>query len=183
MLRFMMGDTSEDSVSDLDAVVFNAIDDMLDTTRLSILVGEADHHYKNHVLPLKSHAETQLKELELTVLPGLPHAEIGAVYRQFLTANIQQELSEAGEEAVPFTFRRSGEDPAALRLEVRIPVGWELASRLFCGAESVARTPYGTESHAQWDGIPAGRYRARVFLRNPKDDIVRAFTTPWVTLP
>lgn len=182
MLRFIMGDTSEDSVTALDAVVFNAIDDMLDTTRLSILVGEADHHYKSHVLPLKSYAETQKKQIELTVLPGLPHAEIGAVYRQFLTANIQQELTGAGEEAVPFTFGRSGEDPETLCLEVQVPVGWELASRLFCGAEPVARTPYGADGKALWKGIPAGRYRARVFLRHSEDDVVRGFTTPWVTL-
>ncbi|WP_326965655.1 heparinase II/III domain-containing protein [Arthrobacter sp. CG_A4] len=183
ILRFMTGDTSEDSVSALDEVVFNAIDDMLDTTRLSILVGEADHHYKNHVLPLKSYAETQLKDLELTVLPGLPHAEIGAVYGQFLTANIQQEISGSGEEAVPYSFRRSSEDPAGLCLEVQLPVGWELASRLFRGVESVARTPFGNDNKARWSAKPAGRYRARVFLRNPKEDVVRSFTTPWVTLP
>ncbi|MHA7221493.1 heparinase II/III domain-containing protein [Arthrobacter sp. RHLT1-20] len=183
MLRFMMGDTGEDAVNALDAVVFDALEGMLDTTRLSILVGEADHHYKNHVLPLKSYADANHKALELTVLPGLPHAEIGAVYRQFLTGNIQQEISGAGEEAVPYTFLPSGADPAGLCLEVRLPAGWELASRLFCGAESIARIPYGPESTALWTDIPAGRYRARVFLRNPADDVVRSFTTPWVTLP
>lgn len=183
MLRFMTGSTSEESVSALDAVVFDAIKKMPETTRLSILVGAADHHYKNHVLPLKSYAESQQKEIELTVLPGLPHAEIGAVYRQFLTSSIQQEISGTGEEVVPFSFQRSGENPKALCLDVQVPVGWELASRLFCGAESIARTPYGTEGHALWEGIPAGRYRVRVFLRNPADAAVRAFTTHWVTLP
>lgn len=183
ILRFIMGDVSEESVRALDTVVFRAIEDMQNTTRLSILVGEADHHYKNHVLPLKSYADKHQKELDLTVLPGLPHAEIGAVYRQFLAANIQQEISGAGEEAVPYTFRRTPEDPDAISLDVMVPAGWELASRLFCGAEPVARTPYGATSTALWKGFPAGRYRARVFLRNPEEQVVRAFTTPWVTLP
>ncbi|WP_457962726.1 heparinase II/III family protein [Arthrobacter sp. D1-29] len=183
MLEFMMGDTSDRSVNVLDAVVFEAIDDMLDSTRLSILVGEADHHYKNHVLPLKSHAENCQKQLDLTVLPGLPHAEIGAVYRQFLTSKIEQEISESGEETVPFTFQKSGGDPAAISLDVFMPAGWQLASRLYCGTESVARKPYSSDSTALWREMPAGRYRARVFVRNPEDDDVRAFTTPWVTLP
>lgn len=183
ILSFMTGDTHADKVDELDSVVFNAIEDMLDTTRLSILVGEADHHYKNHVLPLKSYADAKHKNLELTVLPGLPHAEIGAVYRQFLTENIQQELSGVREEAIPYTFLPSGADPAGLCLEVRVPAGWELASRLFCGAESIARIPYSTESTVVWKEMPAGRYRARVFLRNPADDVVRSFTTPWVILP
>ncbi|MGK3958313.1 heparinase II/III domain-containing protein [Arthrobacter sp. R4] len=183
ILGFIMGDTSAGSVRALDAVVFEAIDDMLETTRLSILVGEADHHYKNHVLPLKSYAESQHKRLDVTVLPGLPHAEIGAVYRQFLTSRIQHEIAEAGDGAVPFVFRRSDIDSAALSLDVLMPAGWELASRLYCGSEPVARTPYGSDSSALWNEMPAGRYRARVFVRNPEDDIVRAFTTPWVTLP
>lgn len=183
MLGFMMGDTSEASVSALDAVVFEAVDDMLDTTRLSILVGEADHHYKNHVLPLKSYAENHQKQLDLTVLPGLPHAEIGAVYREFLTSKIRLEITEAGEEAVPFVFQLSRGEKAALSLDVLMPAGWQLASRLYCGTEFVARTPYGSDSTALWKELPAGRYRARVFVRNPENDHVRTFTTPWVALP
>lgn len=183
MVRFMMGDTSEDAVSALDGVVFDAIDDMLDTTRLSILVGEADHHYKNHVLPLKSHAEAKLKDIDLTVLPGLPHAEIGAVYRDFLTDRIQEEILETGEGTVRYSFRRSSENAAILILEVRMPVGFELASRLFCGSEPVARSAYGQEGSVEWSALPAGRYRARVFVKNPEDDSVRPFTTAWVMLP
>lgn len=183
MVRFMMGDNSETSVHALDAVVFDAIRDMRDTTRLSILVGESDHHYKNHVLPLKAHADNLNKELELTVLPGLPHAEIGPVYRQFLTANIRHAISAAGEEAVPFLFHRLGEDPAELRLEVQLPVGWEVATRLFRGSETVARTGYVSRDHVLWSGLPAGQYRARVYVKNPRQEPVRAFTTPWVTLP
>ena len=182
MLGFILGDTSEESVQALDKVVFDALSDMPDTTRLSILVGEADHHYKNHVLPLKAQAESLRKKLDLTVLPGLPHAEIGPVYRQFLTSNIRQAISGEGEEAVPFLFRRSGASPGGLHLDVTLPLGWELATRLFSGAETVARTPYSPEGNLLWKDLPAGRYRSRVYLKNPQQDPVRAFTTPWVTL-
>ncbi|MDJ0351364.1 heparinase II/III family protein [Pseudarthrobacter sp. PH31-O2] len=183
MLGFMMGDTSEDSVATLDAVVFDAIDDMTATTRLSILVGEADHHYKNHVLPLMSHAEANHKEIDLTVLPGLPHAEIGAEYRKFLTEKIQEEAPGDDRDTVHYTLRASGGEPAELCLTVRVAAGWELASRLFRGAESVARTPYGPDGTVVWNDLPTGRYRARVFLRNTAEDVVRTITTTWVILP
>jgi hypothetical protein len=182
MLGFMMGDTSQDSVNALDAVVFDSIDDLLETTRLSILVGDADHHYRKHVLPLKSYAEARQKQLDVTVLPGLPHAEIGSAYRQFLTENIREEIIGEGEETVPYSFRPSVDEPLGLCLDVRVPAGWELAARLFCDTEAVARTPYGPDSKVFWKGIPAGRYRARVFLKNSVDDVVLPFTTPWVTL-
>lgn len=182
MVGFMMGDTSERSVDALDRVVFESIESMREKTRLSIVVGEADHHYKNHVLPLKTYAESHGKTLDITVRPGLPHAEIGTVYGQFLTSKIQQTITEYDEGAIPFVFHQSGVKPTELSLDVFTPAGWQLAWRLYCGSECVERASYRQNATASWKALPAGRYRARVFVRNRKDNIVRAFTTPWVSI-
>jgi hypothetical protein len=183
MLGFIMGDTSEKSVAGLDKVMFDAVDAMAPETRLSILVGSGDHHYKNHVLPLKTYADTLGKNLALTVLPGLPHAEIGAVYKTFLSANLHQEVLASGEEALPYAFRRTGADPSELSLQVHVPDSWEIAYRLYNGSDVVAKSPYTSTATARWQDLRPGRYRARVFLRNPEDDVVRPFTTHWSTVP
>ncbi|MGX9900576.1 hypothetical protein ACW0JT_13005 [Arthrobacter sp. SA17] len=182
MLNFIMGDTSEESVAALDHLVFDAIEKMQAQTRLSILVGSGDHHYRNHVLPLSSHAEVHGKPLALTVLPGLPHAEIGAVFKTFLAANLHQELLSSGEEALPYSFRRSGTRPKELSLHVNLPQGCEAAFRLYKGTELVTKTPYRNEATAQWHALLPGRYRARVFVRSPKENAIRPFTTQWATI-
>lgn len=179
MLRFIMGDTSDSSVAGLDRVIFEAIDDLSQDTRLSILVGEGDHHYRNHVLPLAEHAVERSKNLQLTVLPGLPHAEIGGVFRGFLSANIHQEILGSGEEALPYVLQSSQASPGALSLQVHLPTNSEIACRLYRGSNLVARTPYSDDANPVWEGLSPGRYRVRLFPRSTKDDIVRPFTTKW----
>ncbi|MDQ0678006.1 hypothetical protein QFZ30_001388 [Arthrobacter pascens] len=182
ILEFITGDTSEEAVNRLDGVLFDAVSSMSDTTRLSILVGEADHHYRNHVLPLKAHADTRGKNVELTVLPGLPHAEIGAVYKNFLTENLQQETLGTCEETVPYIFHTMKGQPGSLALQVQVPAGWEVACRLFSGSQVIAKTSYAGDGIAEWEALPAGKYRARVYLRNAETSEVRPFTTPWCTI-
>lgn len=182
ILQFVMGDTSDQSVRDLDQAVFDAIDNLSGATRVSILVGEADHHYRNHVVPLANYATSHGKSVGVTVLPGLPHAEIGSVYSTFLTTGIEQELQGARGNAFTRLILRGGEDAGSLHLDVHAPIGWEIACRLFRGSESVARTPYGEKRHIRWTSLSQGRYRARVMMRNPDNDAVHPLTTEWVTI-
>ncbi|XAS65968.1 heparinase II/III family protein [Micrococcaceae bacterium Sec5.7] len=182
ILGFIMGDASEEAVTSLDQVMFTAIENKSDATRLSILVGESDHHYRNHVLPLKAHASTHSKALELTVLPGLPHAEIGGVYKSFLSANIHQEILGSREEAMPYSLQASKAAPGELAVRIHRPSGWEAACRLYCGSRLVARTPYSDGTTVAWAGLSPGRYRVRIFLRNPDTSVVRPFTTHWSTV-
>jgi hypothetical protein len=182
ILRFIMGGTDDESVRALDQVLFDAIDGLEDSTRISIVVGEADHHYRNHVLPLKEYADRHGKNIDVTVLPGLPHAEIGSVYRAFLVANIEQELLGSRERVVTHLFHHAGDDSTSLHLDVHAPSGWEIASRLFCGSDPVDRTPFGESRTLRWSSLPPGRYRARVFLRNPENSDVPPFTTKWLTV-
>lgn len=183
MLKFIMGETSDDAVSRLDHVLFEAVDAMSEATRLSILVGDADHHYRNHVLPLKEFADIRGKEVEVTVLPGLPHADIGGVYRSFLSANLHQETLGTREEALPHTFQALKAQPGSLALQMQVPTGWEVACRLFSGSQLVARTSYAPDGTIEWSALPSGKYRARVYLRDPGTSAIRAFTTQWCKLP
>lgn len=182
ILRYMMGDTDDEAVRTLDQVMFDAIDRLPEATRLSIVVGEADHHYRNHVLPLRDYAQSHGRNIDVTVLPGLPHAEIGRVYRTFLTTNVGQSIEGPPGSAVSHLFRRSEDDSRSLQLDVHAPAGWEIACRLFQGPEAVTKTPYTEERSIRWTALSPGRYRARIFLRHPESGEVTPATTRWVTV-
>ncbi|MDQ0865771.1 hypothetical protein QF036_003352 [Arthrobacter globiformis] len=183
ILSFIMGDTSESSISRLDRVMFEAVDSLSEETRLSIIVGEGDHHYRNHVLPLMEYAAAQSKQIRLTVLPGLPHAEIGSVFRSFVSANIHQEILGSGDEAMPYSLLSSQSQPGKLSLRIHMPPGREVACRLYRDSNLVDRTQYSPVDTVAWDGLAAGRYRMRLFIRNTAEDTASPFTTRWFSVP
>lgn len=180
ILRFIAGSTSEDAVEALDKVVFDAVDTMGENTRLAVLVGEEDHHYRYHVLPLRDYAEARGIGIDVTVLPGLPHSEIGGEYRRFLTANIENELAGTAGEPLDYDYADAQVTDGVLSVTVRARADCQMAFSLFQDAELLAKVPYGAATSARWADLAPGRYRVRVYYRNLQDGTAHAFTSNWL---
>jgi len=164
----------------LDEVVFSAVDSLDETTNLSIVVGEKDHHYRHHVLPLQEYAQSRNKNVRLTVLPGLPHSEIGGVYRRFLSQGVGRLLASNGnEERLADDYADLNPGDGSLTVSVLPQEKCDIAFRLYRDSELIAKLPYGSSTTATWTDLKPARYRVRVFHRNTSNGDVSAFTTPW----
>lgn len=182
ILRFITGSASSEAVEALDKVVFDAVEAMGEDTKLSVLVGEQDHHYRHHVLPLRDHAEARGIGIDVTVLPGLPHSEIGGEYRRFLTAAIENELAGSSGELLDYDYADAQVTDGGLSVTVRARTDCHMAYSLFRDAELLAKIPYGPATSARWADLEPGRYRVRVYYRNLQDGTAHAFTSSWLNV-
>ena len=84
ILEYMTGNTSQDDIDYLNDYLYNEYTKVHKSPEVTIVVGQSDHHYKGHVIPLQKHLENTNHRLTLEVLPGTPHHEIGKAYRSRL---------------------------------------------------------------------------------------------------
>lgn len=101
VLELITGDTTADSVEQLDKVLFNMVKEATVLPKTTIIVGNADHHYEKHAIPFKKFAEENGHKVELTVLNGVPHAEIGHKYRRLLHGYISRVLGNHERSSTP----------------------------------------------------------------------------------
>lgn len=183
ILEFMTGSNGDDAVNALDMEVFTAINTMKSETSLAIIVGEEDHHYKHHVRPLQEHAHAQGKEIQVTVLPGLPHSEIGGVYKSFLLGQVEAILAGSDPKLGYTDYADLRVKANTLHITVNARPDSDISFRLFRDSQFVKRAPYTAETSVSFGVVAPGRYRARVFYRSKLTDEITAFTTKWVTVP
>jgi hypothetical protein len=179
ILRFITGSASSEAAECLDELVFRAVDSLGSQTEMSIVVGDKDHHYRHHVRPLHEYAKSRNVAIDLTVLPGLPHSEIGSVYKNFLTQRVEHELAGLSTNG-PIDYADVVGAKGTVTVSVISRSGTEIAFRLYRGSEMVAKWPYSSQTTAFWSGLEPGKYRSRVYYRNTEDGTLEAFTTKWV---
>ncbi|KGN35685.1 heparinase II/III domain-containing protein [Knoellia subterranea] len=190
ILELMTGGTGAEHVAQLDAALYDLATEVAgDGTSkasafpsISIVVGDADHHYKGHVLPFVEHLNDLGQDASLMVLPGLRHADIGPVYREALTAflsSLDNGTDGDTDRGVTAVATRRGASVTAMVVAGNRK---EYAGRLFRDRELVSALPYGPSPYLTWTDLPAGRYRVRVFGRNPGDVEAIAGTTDWVVV-
>jgi Heparinase II/III-like protein/Heparinase II/III N-terminus len=182
MLRFMTGEASPESARRLDEEVLERIVQMDSRTRVSILVGEADHHYKGHVLPLQAKLSASGNPAEVILMPGLKHSEIGTVYRHFLEANLEQLRFGKDETALPHIWGPQSGKSGTAEIKVHRPNFRELSFRLYRGSELISSAPYSERSSHAWENLAAGKYRVRVYSRDITNKEIQAFTTNWLRI-
>lgn len=189
ILKLMTGGTGPTEVAELDAALFDLATETVrrgsDAPQVSIVVGDVDHHYKGHVLPFVAHLRELGQQPSVVVLPGLRHADIGAVYRDSLLAFLSSLEGDNPDEDLDtppgltvLATRRGGAVTGMV-----LGGTWEqYAGRLFRDNELVATLPYTPSPHLTWSNLVPGRYRVRVFARNGGDDEPTAKTTDWVVV-
>lgn len=181
ILGFMAGGVSDDDVDYLDGIIPSLMKNADDSTRVLLVVGEADHHLKYHVKPLLRDAEAYGVEVAALVLPGLTHADIGNVFRQYLRANLEQWVRGIDESALPYELT-TNDSEKTLTVSHYSPADSSHAYRLYLGSEVVQSQGYSPNDGAHFKNLAPGKYRLRISSRIGGDRSPRTFTTRWVTL-
>lgn len=183
VLRFMTGREDEAAVTELDEVVDSVATGTAERwagSTVTILVGDRDHHYRNHVLPFAEHVAGLLGSVDVVTLPGLTHADIGPAYRDALTARLEHLLSDEHTAGALTVQASSG--PGRVTAYAIGGSGTQFAARLFRGAEHVRSLPYTAERAMIFEGVEPARYRVRVFARDGSGELLDARTSSWVTV-
>lgn len=188
VLEFMTGGNTEEDILNLDSVIVELARTSTFWPKVTILVGDADHHYRSHVLPFLEEMASISRDVGLVLKPGLPHNEIGPVYGRALQDYVSAVLSTSQDdngstvaEEMPsanLTLSMSG---SAICLDL-VNVGeYEISPKLYLENDVVDSIGYSRRISYRWDEMADGRYRVRVYLRKVGDLTSRhAFTTPWV---
>lgn len=194
MLEFMTGSTCESSINRLDSYLYDLYANTVHDTEITIVVGESDHHYRNHVLPFADYVRKQGKSIRLIVLPGTPHAEIGAKYRKRLTTFIK-DITSTSDGIISSdisTSEGSTENEKIYgQVQVEASVGsirvnvdplseYLYAFTLFDKLGAVSKVKYSQQSFYSWTNIPPGDYRIRIYWRTKSSKTVDfAESTSW----
>lgn len=187
ILEYMTGGVTAEHISSLDDVLYSESMLRQSTAKISIVVGKADHHYKNHVIPWAHFAESVGKSVKLIVKEGTPHSEIGKVYRQLLQNELMPVVSTDAPPVHSEAFALSTNtwyDNTSSRLfaSCRLSENERVAFRLYKGNQLEISASYQRENFISWENLPSGRYRVRFFLKNIDNEEVRKVTGAWVIL-
>lgn len=190
ILEYMTGGSGANEIAALDAVLYEQDYLKFNSSSVTIVVGKADHHYKNHVLPWAEAASEYGSKVDLIVKDGTPHSEIGKVYRLLLEKEIGNANTDAKEKN-PGSFENSTNESARPRtwydeVSGRIfascpdSVGEVFAFRLYRDSELTKSKTYSSENYATWVVRDPGRYRVRFYTKNSTTSEISVVTGDWV---
>jgi hypothetical protein len=83
-LEFISGGIEPDCVDFLDRLLYQVVDDSIKIPETYIHVGEGDHHYRGHVLPLKNYLNDRGFDCTLDIKDYSDHGDV-SFYQSFLT--------------------------------------------------------------------------------------------------
>ncbi|MGP5265214.1 hypothetical protein, partial [Glutamicibacter arilaitensis] len=187
ILEYMTGGTTEQHVNELDQVLYSESLVSESTAQISIAVGKADHHYKNHVLPWVRFAESLGKSINLIVKEGTPHSEIGKVYRGLLKDALGKDegifSSRNSSDLAAFSIN-SWHDTTSDRLfaSCKLRDTEKVAFRLYKDNQLLLSRPYQDLNYTSWEGLTPGRYRTRFFIKDIQSGEVHKETGAWVVV-
>lgn len=162
ILRYMSGGIGEGDRLWANTILSDALKDASTNTRVSILVGDADHHLKGHIRPFMEVAHAEGKPLSVATLPGIDNKSIGSIYRDFLRAAFKSDGSAL---ALPHVVRiEASGDRLTLALGGLVN-GFQAACYLYRDGEAIEKSQYSSDATRSWDVAPGHEYFVRVFVR------------------
>lgn len=195
ILQYMTGGQTIDHVRYLDDVLYDEKYLRNKASSVTIIVGNADHHYKNHVVPWVDACKKNSSNVEMIVLPGTPHSEIGKAYRIRLGRELARRKNDsAGTYAVKSESSDSTESiigqhnvwfdkiSGTLFATCSQVEGAETAYRLYRENEMISSHTYKRDNYTLWQGLADGRYRVRFFRRLKPEQEAEKVTSKWVVI-
>jgi hypothetical protein len=161
ILEYMAGGVSEEDIEWADNVFFEVLRSAPRSTRISVIVGRADGHFRKHVIPLAEDSYNLGYDFDLLSLPGTTHDELGRVFRRSVSSF---SLSMSGaNEMLPHAF---AVDAGAMKvgLVVIAPPGALVLATLQRDGKPVDRIVRLVDGVTEWDVTAKGIYRARVYF-------------------
>ncbi|WP_223286548.1 hypothetical protein [Kocuria atrinae] len=184
ILEYMTGGTTEECVDWADRIVTNHLRRVWSETKIDLLIGTRDHHYRDHLPTLRkelermNHPRFSVQEIE-----GLTHADIGRPFRSFIGEQLEP---WAGRQS--FHSRETSTGPA-VEAEVRgnaitatltkVAQGSDIAFYLYEARDPVQKIGYVKNRFTMtFEDLPAGKYRVRCFVRSDTHSDPVTVSTP-----
>lgn len=173
VLDYVAGGTNDAAIRWLNDIAFKVLASGVRRTRITVLTGERDSHYRHHTIPLIDELRMLGYTPENLVVPGTVHAEFGNVYRGFL-ASLIRSLKKNDDVAFPSAMAH---DPAKGKIGLVVSGTGEsvVQIQLFRGPEKIDSLQRLTKGTAAWKISRPGEYRARIYYDDSATGERRAF--------
>lgn len=131
------------------------------STKVEILVGDKDSHYRQHAVPLKDDLQMLKYDSALLTLPGTTHAEFGEVFRFYLLSLVRSETTV--ESQIPHAIAGDKES-MEIGAVVSVNRNTTVLGQLYFGAERVGGLVRFEHGKARWKPGKRGLYRVRIYV-------------------
>lgn len=174
ILKYISGGTTKEDISWADNVMRKVLEVGNRDTKISVIVGRADGHYKKHALPLGKDAAELGYNIDILPLPGTTHAELGPAFRRVVGTFSSHIQNRSGN--LPHVF---AVDAAQMKvgLAVVAPANALVLAQLQLKGKAVSKPVRLVNGIAEWHVTEKGVYRARVYFEESKGAERKAFGT------
>lgn len=178
ILEFMTGGATDAHRVALNECTSSIVRNGQRKSSIRVAVGSADHHLKSHVLPLMEEAKAAGYSIENLTLPGVPHSEIGGVFKHLLSAEVLNFELDSNQSPLPHSLVRDGD---VVEFRCWPAENESVAVHVFGKTGVLERRAYSqTTDFILHSAVQDGPVRLRVFRRSDTDGDISAFTTVWV---
>ena len=161
ILNYVAGGTTISDVNWLDSVGKRILQSGCRHTKLVLLVGEADGHYKYHAVPLIDDARSEGYKADLLALPGTKHSELGAACKKLVHSFVMSR--EPNSTVVPHSTAFDAVN-RKLGVVVSVPDEWDVLGQLLIDGEKEGRIQRFNRGRATWGTTRSGLARVRVYI-------------------
>lgn len=174
ILKYISGGTAQEDINWANQAMLEVLRDGKKDTRITVIVGRADGHYKRHAVPLEKDASKLGYDIEVLPLPGTTHAELGPAFRR-IVSSFSMHMQEPAK-TLPHVFAVQPEQ-MKVGLAVVAPSDSLVLAQLQLNGKAAAKLVRLTNGTAEWDVAEKGVYRVRVYFESPKGTDRKAFGT------
>ncbi|MGP5524761.1 heparinase II/III domain-containing protein [Glutamicibacter arilaitensis] len=162
VLRYLAGGIDPGDREWANEIISGVVKDGSTKTRVSVLVGDEDHHLLGHVRPFEKVAVAAGKPVSVSVVPGVNHGNIGTIYHEF----VRHAVLNGSKVSVPYMVRYDDASKSLIIAIGDLLDGRVAACYLFGENELLAKSPYSSESVRSWQVTVGRKYFVRVFIRD-----------------
>ncbi|MGM0753041.1 MAG: heparinase II/III domain-containing protein [Bacillota bacterium] len=161
------GSTKADQVF-LDQLLFSVLQQPSESgPKISIMVGDKDHHYENHVQPLANALKTNGFGVDVEVEKGLDHNGLKTHFPKYLTNKILEVLDYEIEVPEILSVDMVRENASTLKISCcSSGMNLEYAFYIYKDDELIEKIMYSTSHEIGYKITDNGKYMSRVFVRD-----------------
>ena len=174
ILSYIAGGNTEEDIEWANNAMFEVLKDGDRNTRISVIVGKADGHYKKHAVPLADDAKLLGYQVDLLPLPGTTHAELGPSFRRLVSSFSKSQ--DDSQIMLPHVFAVNSAQ-MKVGLVAIAPQGARVLAQLQRQGKSVGKLVRLINGATEWDVTEKGIYRARVYFEKAAGEQRVAFGT------
>lgn len=174
ILKYISGGNSDDDIYWADNAMRKVLKVGNRDTKISVIVGRGDGHYKKHALPLGKDAAELGYDVDILPLPGTTHADLGPAFRRLVnsfTSHIRDRSA-----MLPHVFAVHSEQ-MTVGLVVVAPSEALVLAQLQLKGKAVSKPVRLINGAVEWDVAEKGVYRVRVYFEESKGAERKAFGT------